>query len=203
VGDQPPINDNNNHAAEFEFKGRWYHVYHNRVVAKKAGIPTGFRRNLALETFDYAPDGSIRKVEYTADSVAQVGHLDPYVRVEGETFSAEHGVETEPCDKGGMSVAKVKQGDWLRVSGVDFGSKGATRFLAEVASGTQGGTIELRLGDPEGRVIGRCAVGGTGGWQAWQTVTCPLETTVGVQQLFLRFVGGEGQLLSLNYWRME
>nr|AIA95226.1 CAZy families CBM6/GH43 protein [uncultured Sorangium sp.] len=53
VGDQPPINNNNNHAAEFPFKDRWYHVYHNRIVAKEAGIPTGFRRNLAIEEFEY------------------------------------------------------------------------------------------------------------------------------------------------------
>ncbi len=203
VGDQPPINDNNNHAAEFEFKGRWYHVYHNRIVAKMAGIPTGFRRNLALETFDYNPDGSIRKVVYTADSVAQVGHLDPYTRVEGETFSAQQGVETEPCDKGGMSLALVKQGDWIKISGVDFGAKGATRFVAEVASATQGGTIEVRLGGVEGRVVGRCVVPSTGGWQAWKTMSCALEKTTGVQDVFLRFTGSEGPLLSLNYWKVE
>ena len=83
VADQPPLNFNdNNHSAQFEFKGRWYHIYHNRIVAKQAGIPTGFRRNLGIEEFSFNDDGSIKKVTYTTNGVAQLGHLNPYVRVE-------------------------------------------------------------------------------------------------------------------------
>ena len=109
VGDQPPINNNNNHAAQFELKGHWYHVYHNRIVAKQAGIPTGFRRNLALEEFSFNEDGTIKKVTCTTNGVTQLGRLDPFTRVEGETFNAQNGVETEPCSEGGMGVRR-KQG---------------------------------------------------------------------------------------------
>ena len=49
----PPINDNNNHAAQFEFKGRWYHAVVIIVVAKQAGIPTAFRRNPVIEEFQF------------------------------------------------------------------------------------------------------------------------------------------------------
>lgn len=63
VADQPPLNNNNNHAAQFKFKDRWYHVYHNRIVANEAGIPTEFRRNIAIEQFDFNDDGTIKKVE--------------------------------------------------------------------------------------------------------------------------------------------
>lgn len=203
VADQPPINNNNNHAAIFELNGTWYHVFHNRIVAQQAGIPTGFRRNLALEQLRYQADGSIQQVTYTTDGVVQSEPVDPFVRIEGETFSAQAGVETEPCAAGGMNLTALESGDWIRVSGVDFGENRAIRFTAQVASGLAGGTIELRLNRPDGTLIGSCAVGNTGGWQQWTAVSGPVSGASGVQDLYLRFVGGDGPLLNLDCWNME
>lgn len=203
VGDQPPINNNNNHAAQFEFKGRWYHVYHNRIVAKQAGIPTGFRRNIAIEEFGFNEDGSIKKVTYTTNSVAQLGHLNPYVRVEGETFNAQSGVETEPCSEGGMNLANLDNGDWMKIVGVDFGAKGAKKFAARVASAESGGNIELRLGGVDGKLVGTCKVENTGGWQNWKDVSCVVSGATGVQDLYLKFTGGEKALFNLDHWKFE
>ena len=203
VADQPPINNNNNHAAQFEFKGHWFHVYHNRIVAKEAGIPTGFRRNIALEEFSYNEDGTIKKVTFTTNGVAQLGHLDPYVRVEGETFNAQKGVKTEPCNEGGMNLTDLNNGDWVRVVGVDFGAKGAKKFNARVASAEKGGNIELRVGALDGKLIGVCKVENTGGQQTWKTVSTEVSDIVGVQDLYLKFTGGDGPLFNLNYWIFE
>lgn len=203
VADQPPINNNNNHAAIFEFKGQWYHVYHNRIVAHEAGIPTGFRRNLALERLDYEADGSIRKTTYSTDGVPQQGHIDPYVRVEGETFYAQQGLKTDTSSAGGMAVSWASAGSWLRLRGVDFGSDGARSFSARIASGSEGGSIELHLGSLEGQLVGTVATGGTGGWQNWRDVSCEVKGATGVQDLYLKFVGAKGALLSLDYWRFE
>ena len=200
VADQPPVNNNNNHAAQFEFKGQWYHVYHNRIVAKEAGIPTGFRRNLALDRFTFNDDGTIKKTELTPDGVPQVGHLNPFVKVEGETFAAQKGIETEPCAEGGMDVCQIENGDWLKIRGVDFTAKGARKFAARVASATQGGKIEIRLGTPEGALVGTCEVANTGGTQTWKTVTCEVKEATGVQDLCLKFTGDAGSLFSLDSW---
>lgn len=203
VAGQPPVNDNNNHAAQFEFKGRWYHVYHNRVVAKQAGIPTAFRRNLAIEEFAFDAAGTIQKVTFTTNGVAQIGHLNPYDRVEGETFNAQSGVETEPCSAGGMNLTDLNNGDWVRVVGVDFGSQGAKQFTARVASAESAGSIELRLGALDGKLIGTCQVEGTGGWQVWKEVSSTVTGATGVQDLYLRFTGGAGALFNLDFWKFE
>jgi arabinoxylan arabinofuranohydrolase len=203
VADQPPINNNNNHAAQFEFKGHWYHVYHNRIVARQAGIPTGFRRNLAIEEFGFNDDGSIKKVTYSTNGVVQLGHLNPYVRVEGETFNAQSGIETEPCSEGGMNLTDIHHGDWVRVVGVDFGSKGAKKFTARVASAGQGGDIELRLGGVDGKLIGTCKVVNTGGGQQWKDVSCEVTGATGVQDLYLKFTGGDGALFNVDFWKFE
>lgn len=202
VADQPPINNDNNHASEFSFKGKWYHVYHNRIVAKEAGIPTGFRRNIAIESFDFNADGSIQKVEYTTDGVKQVGHLNPYKRVEGETFYRQSGIETEPCSVGGMNLTSLDDGDWIELYGVDFGKEGALKFLAQVAAEKAGGIIELRLDAPDGQLIASCDVPVTGDMQEWKMVECPVEKTKGVHHLFLKFKGDGASLFNLNFWKL-
>lgn len=199
IAEQPPINNNNNHAAQFEFKGQWYHVYHNRIVAKQAGIPTGFRRNIALERFSFKADGSIEKVTYTEDGVPQVGHVNPFARVEAETFAAQSGIETEPCSAGGMNLCQISNGDWVKIRGVDF-ARGAKRFVAKVACAGEGGKIEIRLEGPEGKVVGTCEVGKTGGAQEWKNAVCTVSGLAGVKDLCLRFTGGEGDLFNLDSW---
>lgn len=204
LADQPPSNKgDNNHASQFLFKDRWYHVYHNRIVAQQAGIPMGFRRNIAIEEFGFNDDGSIKQVVYTTNGVSQLGHLNPYERVEGETFNAQSGVETEPCSEGGMDLAYLDNGEWIRIIGVDFGGKGAKKFMAHVASAEQGGNIELRLGSTEGKLIGTCKVESTGGWQTWKNVSCEISGAIGVQDLYLKFTGGTKPLLNLDYWKFE
>lgn len=203
VSDQPPINNNNHHAAQFEFKGHWYHVYHNRIVAKEAGIPTGFRRNLALEEFEYDSDGSIKKVKFTPNEVKQQGTLNPFVKVDAETFNAQKGVETIPCGEGGMCLTELANGDWVKVVGVDFSSREVTKFNARVACDGAGGKIEIRLGSPDGKLVGTCAVAGTGGAQKWQAVSCDISGASGKTDLCLVFTGGEGNLFNLDCWKFE
>lgn len=201
VAGQPPSNNNNNHAAIFELNGAWYHVYHNRIVATQAGIPTVYRRNLAIEALDYNADGTIRQVTYTTDGVPQAGHLDPYARVEAETMNAQSGVETEPCSEGGLQVSELDAGDWVRVRGVDFGAAGASEFAARVASGTAGGAIELRLGSDTGALIGTLPVPATGSSQTWMTLTCSVSGATGVQDLYLKFTGAGALPFKLNWWQ--
>lgn len=203
VGKQPPLNNNNNHAAEFEFKGHWYHVYHNRIVATEAKIPTGYRRNLALEEFSYADDGAINEVEYTEDGVKQLGHVNPFEQVEAETFAAQKGIETGKSSAGGMCLTELENGDWVTIKGVDFGSSGAKSFAAKVASETKGGTIELRLGGPEGKLIGSCEVSATGGWQEWKNAVGEVSGATGVHDLCLRFSGGDGPLMNFDFWKFQ
>ena len=204
VAAQPPLNFNdNNHSAQFAFKGRWYHVYHNRIVAKQAGIPTGFRRNLAIEELYFDADGGIRRVEYTTNGVAQIAPLNPFTRVEGETFCAQSGVETAAGRDGGMYLTELDNGDWIKVAGIDFGTKGPKKFLARVASAAGGGNIELRLGEREGRLIGTCKVNSTGGDEEWKEVSCEVSDVTGVHDLYFVFTGGEKPLLNLDYWKFE
>ena len=201
VAGQPPSNNNNNHAASFNFNGNWYHAYHNRHVATQAGIPTVYRRNLALENLNHNVDGTIQQIAYTTNGVTQTANVDPYARVEAETMAGQSSIETEPCSEGGMNVTAISNNDWILVRGVDFGTT-ATGFSARVA-GTTGGAIELRLDSLAGLLIGTCSVPSTGGPQSWTTVTCPVNTATaqGVRDLYLKFTGTGDGLFNMNWWQ--
>ncbi|MEU4420329.1 family 43 glycosylhydrolase [Actinoplanes sp. NPDC024001] len=185
-----------NHAGVIDFNGNSYFFYHNGALPGGGG----FTRSVAVERFSYRADGTIPTITMTTGGAPQVGTLNPYVRQEAETIAWSSGVETEPASEGGLNVGFLDNGDYIKVKGVAFGA-GATSFSARVASATAGGRIELRLGSPTGTLAGTCTVPGTGGWQTWTTVTCPVSNATGTQDLYLRFTGGTGSLFNVNWWQ--
>jgi arabinoxylan arabinofuranohydrolase len=185
-----------NHAGITDFKGGSYFFYHNGALPGGGG----FTRSVAVEKFSYNADGSIPAMNMTTEGAPQVGTLDPYVRQEAETIAWGSGIETEPSSEGGMNVGWIENGDHIKVKGVAFGA-GASSFTTRVASGTSGGRVELHLDSPTGPTIGTCTVPGTGGWQTWSTVSCPVTGATGTRDLYLRFAGGSGFLFNMNWWQ--
>jgi beta-xylosidase len=186
-----------NHAGLTDFKGGSYFFYHNGALPGGGG----FTRSVAVEKFTYNSDGTIPQMNMTSGP-PQVEALNPYVRQEAETIAWGSGIETERSSEGGMNVGWIENGDWIKVRGAAFGA-GATRFTARVASASAGGTLEVRLGGANGTVVGRCTVPGTGGWQQWTTVSCPVSGASGTQDVYFRFAGGSGYLFNVNWWQFS
>lgn len=204
VSSQPPLNDhNNNHSAQFKFKDRWYHVYHNRIVAREAGIPTGFRRNLGIEEFQFEEDGSIRQVEFTTSGVEQTAAADPYSRFEAETFSAQMGVKSEPCGDGGMCLRELRDDAWVRVSGLDFAERAPKKFNARIAGGGAGCRIEVRLDAPDGELVATCEVPAAGQGGEWRNVSAPVTGIAGKSDLYFVFRGGASESFKFDCWKFE
>ncbi|KAJ3119647.1 hypothetical protein HK098_005281 [Nowakowskiella sp. JEL0407] len=186
-----------NHPGIIDFSGNSYFFYHNGALPGGSG----YTRSVAVERFVYNSDGTIPTIKMTSTGPPQIGTLNPYVRQEAETMAWSSGIEIEACSEGGMDVASINNGDYIKVKGVAFGN-GAKSFSARVASANSGGNIEIRLGSATGTLVGTCIVSGTGGWQTWTTVTCPISGATGTQDLFLRFTGsGSGFLLNFNWWQ--
>jgi beta-xylosidase len=187
-----------NHAGVIDFSGSSYFFYHNGALPGGGG----FTRSVAVERFSYNANGTIPTLNMTAAGAPQVGTLNPYTRQEAETIAWESGVETEPSSEGGMNVGWIENADYVKVKGAAFGA-GAPSFTARVASATSGGRIELRLGGANGTLVGTCGVPGTGGWQTWTSVTCPVTGATGTHDLYLRFAGGGGYLFNVNWWQFN
>jgi hypothetical protein len=185
-----------NHPGVIDFNGNSYFFYHNGALPGGGG----FTRSVAVERFTYGADGSIPTITMTTAGPPQIATVNPFQRQEAETAAWSSGVETEPASEGGMNVANIENGDYVKVKGVAFGT-GATSFTARVASATSGGRIEVRLGSPTGTTAGTCTVPGTGGWQAWTSVSCAVSGVTGTQDLYLRFAGGSGYLFNVGWWQ--
>lgn len=185
-----------NHPGVIDFNGGSYFFYHNGALPGGGG----YTRSVAVERFAYNADGTIPTITMTSGGAPQVGTLNPYVRQEAETIAWETGVETERSSEGGMNVGWIENNDSIKVKGVAFGG-GATAFTARVASATSGGRIEVHLDGVNGPLAGTCTVAGTGGWQTWATVTCPVSGATGTRDLYLKFTGGSGNLFNVNWWQ--
>ncbi|HEY1093915.1 MAG TPA: glycoside hydrolase family 43 protein [Glycomyces sp.] len=185
-----------NHAGVIDYKGGSYFFYHNGALPGGGG----FTRSVAVEKFAYNADGTFPQINMTTAGAPQVGSLNPYVRQEAETIAWESGIETERASQGGMNVGWIENGDWIKVKGAAFGT-GARTFTARVASANAGGSIEVRLDSPTGTKVGTCTVTGTGGWQNWSSVSCPVSGATGTHDLYLKFAGGSGYLFNVDWWQ--
>ena len=119
-----------------DYKGKTYLFYHNGALPGGGG----FHRSVCVDEMKFNPDGSVVQMDMTKEGVAPVATLNPYQRVEAETIAWESGVETKPASQGGMVVCDINDGDYIKVMNVDFGDKGAAKFMASVAGAADGGS---------------------------------------------------------------
>jgi len=193
--DGSPIPGNNNHHRIFQFQGRWYIVYHTKILQVAwdehiEEINEGWNyRSTSIDTVTINSDGTIKQVEGTRTGVQQVGSFNPYQSTDASTMAVMAGIKTaEYSGAAGkaMKVTGIDSGDWLALRGVQFGSNGATKFKCRVtppASGT--GAIQIRQGGLDGPVVGYVIV------ESGQTeITVDLlRTVIGLQNLVFVFHG--------------
>jgi len=118
--------------------------------------------------------------------VAPSGKSGEASRIPAARMAAQQGVQSAACSEGGECIGWIDAGDWARYDNVNFDQLGGEAEL-RVASATQGGVVELRLGEPNGELLGSCKVPSTGGWQAWVSVKAKLKPVSGIKPLCLAF----------------
>ncbi|MFB6820635.1 beta-1,3-glucanase family protein [Streptomyces virginiae] len=142
----------------------------------------------------------------TPTATATGGGVSAFSTIQAEAFNAQSGAQVEACSDGGggSAVGHLSNGDWLKFSAVAFGSTGATRFDARVASGAAGGVsglVQVRLDSPTATPVGGFAVANTGGWQAWRTVPADIRRTTGTHDVYLTFDSGQpSDFVNVNWF---
>lgn len=190
-----------NHSGVADYKGKSYFFYHNGKLPNGGG----FGRSICVEPFEYNADGTIPLIKPTTAGAPAVGYLDPYKRVEAETMAWSKGITTEPNAETGVYVADIHDGDFIKLSNVNFMSGGPKVFGAAVASALRGGMIEVRMDAPDGPVVAELNVPGTGGWENWTYLETPAKIEVpGVHDIYLMFKGRKGpKLFNFDYWQFK
>ena len=201
VLDNPALNGtninkgNNNHASIVEYKDKWYIFYHDRRLSDQV-----YKRSVSVDLVTYNNDGTLMNLTKVTTGVPQIKNLNPYDTIQAETINQQSGIKTDVCSEGGIMVNQIAANDFIRIKGVDFGTDGATKFEVRAASGSSGGSIELRLGKKDGTLVGTCDIAGTGGWTTWKTFESKVENCKGVNDLYLVFKGS-GEPYRLNWYR--
>ncbi len=195
-----------NHPGIIDFKGKSYVFGFNYKLNWEQTDVHRERRSVCVAEMTYNPDGTIQKLPWWNDEgVAQIGAFNPYAQVDAATICYEKGVKTKPRsgENQGVYVAAVENGAYIKIKGVDFGSKGATNFLASVATVTDGTTITMRLDSETGKAIGTLKVKSTGAWDKWETQSCNIKGAGGVHDLYLKFFGNGSPLMNVDWWKFE
>ena len=164
-----------------------------------------------MDKISFAENGEIIPAKFTNGDIKQLKNVNAFARIEAELLAAQSGVEVENLyladKKTGVALTDLHDGSWSAVSGIDFGA-GASIFKAIVASEREGGSIELWIDGGEkngGTRIGICQVPATGGIDSWKEVSCDIEGTSGVHNLYLIYKGkqAEGTLFRFDSYMFE
>jgi len=186
-----------NHSGVVDYKGNSYFFYHSQDLPNGQG----FRRSVCVEQYQYNADGTIPTIVPTKEGVTKsLANVNALSRNEAETMAYSKGLKTASEKSAGVYVTRINNGDYVKVSSVDFG-KGAKSFEANVAASTNSGKIEMRLDGIDGPLMGTCEVSATGGDMSWKTLKCKTKTIRGIHDLYLVFTGGEGDLFNFNWWK--
>ncbi|MCG8699484.1 MAG: carbohydrate-binding protein, partial [Bacteroidales bacterium] len=118
-------------------------------------------------------------------------------KIEAELFTKQSGIGTETTSDagGGKNVGWINNGDWTEYK-VDVTQGGSYDVGFRVATGSSGGTINVKVNNVK---VGSVKVSNTGGWQNWKTVSTKLNLSTGVKTLKFEYTGGAGFLFNLNW----
>ena len=215
---RPTQRDRGNHPGICDYKGRSYVFGQNYDLMHLETFVHHERRSVSATEITYNADGTIQEVPYWLDQqpLRQLHWLDPYRRVEAETMawgfglkSAKMGIQNtgvvkdmpESTGKRNMHIFDIDDGEYIRLRGVDFGSRGAKSFCMTAAA-TGRCTITLRLDSRQGPAIGTLDITGTGDAEKYRTFTAKVRGASGVHDLYLCFSQASGDV-RLDWWQFR
>ncbi|GGK22146.1 carbohydrate-binding protein [Salinarimonas ramus] len=130
---------------------------------------------------------------------------DPAVqRFEAEDYDATSGVGVFRQGMG-WKIGDTQDGDWVRYDTVSFGADPLAEhsLTLTVAAGTQGGTVQIRSGGPDGELLAIAEIENTGGWTSFRDITVDLGRLSGEHDLYFVFDGNASSIGDVDRFRIE
>lgn len=170
-GPHPGMGTNNNHSHLQKFQGKYYYLYHGAPLMeswRNAGViddKTSIFRSICVNKATVNEESAaISQVTPSLEGVTQIKNVNPYERQQAETMASCGGIDYEDFtnikkngkintlgnDASENMQVKMKDGSWINVRKLDFGTAGADRFTLR-AKGT--GTLEIRTSRQAGRPL--------------------------------------------------
>jgi len=133
------------------------------------------------------------------------GGSSAFSQIAATSASASHNATAEATADtgGGQDFGQLANGAWTEYPNINFGTSGATQFVARVASGAAGGVsglVNVHLDSLTNPSIGSFAIANTGGWQSWRTVPANISRVTGTHTVFLSFDSGQPAPFVSMHW---
>ena len=200
---KPDKRSSGNHPGIIDYKGRSYVFGFNFRLNFMETDVHHERRSVCIEEFKYNPDGTIPELPWWSETgVNQIGSLYPFKRVEAETINWSQGLSTQKAEHSSeIYITNISNNDFIKVKGVDL-AKGAKKFEAYIAAANSG-SIEIRIDDKAGNLLGTLNVKPTGSNRNWKTMVCDIKSVKGVHDVYLVFKGEGDDLFNLDWWQLK
>jgi beta-xylosidase len=198
---RPTDRDRGNHPGICDYKGHSYVFGQNYDLMHLETFEHHERRSVSATEIQYQADGTIKEVPYWLDQkpLQQLHWLNPYQRVEAETMAWGYGLNIVGVVN--TCITDLNDGEYIRVRGVDFGSKSARQFcMTAAAKGSA--TVTLHLNSQDGPVIGSFTIRDTGSTDRFRQFTTKVKGATGVHDLYLTFDKTSGDV-RLDYWQFK
>ena len=182
------------HAASLD--GRGYAFPYDDVVPDGGDDQSGAVNDPNPSILTVAIGGDAGIIPPTPPNPPQSTVISAYSQIQAAAYNSNNGTQTQPTADtgGGNNVGWIHNGEWLGYRDIDFGSQGATQFIARVASGAADGVsglVQVALDSPNATPVGSFAVANTGGWQSWTTIPANISSVTGTHTVYLTFASGQ------------
>jgi hypothetical protein len=175
------------HQSIVEYRGEWLLFYHDRDLSPDFDKA----RSIRADRLFFNDDGTIKKVVPTLRGVGLVEATRP-IQIDRYSAISDAGVAVSflnpSTPRDGWKITLTDGAAWVRFNEVDFRQGGQSSMEMRAVS-ANGGTIEIRLDQPDGPVLSRATIErGT----EWQTRSSPAEAApAGVHDLFVKLIGSD------------
>lgn len=194
----------NNHHCVFSFQGEWYITYHARTLEKKMGIEHGYR-STHIDCVTIADDGSIGRIEQTDNGRTQLKNVDPYVENTAVNASLMVGTSASPLDSiakkygsGNMFLDSIDTGDYIKVSGVDFGDNAPAEIILNAANTTEDTELYFTIDLPKATPFALIRTGASDKETFTQYCATISTELTGIHDLYIVCANGEN--VQLRDW---
>ena len=184
------------HGNFFNWHNQWYYACNDKSQPDRSSY-----RDSCLSYVHYRDNGEMAPIRLDAIGVGQYDAKQP--RIEAEDYFDMENAEVKECPAGGFEVRGLRAGSRLVYPNIKNLPPNATVYFNAASGNPNGGSIEIREGGANGELLGTCTVPNTGGWDKYQTISCPLINSSGKKSLCLTFKGGAKELLRLDWLKFS
>lgn len=202
---RPTEKSRGNHPGIIDYKGNSYVFGLNYDLLRRETPEHRERRSVSVAKMTYNPDGTINEVPYWSETkLEQIGSFNPYRKVQAVTMAWGYGLKTEQSANNKMYLTHIDNNEYLCVRGVDFGAKGAKKFIVNAACDSMEGLIEIRLDGADGPLVGTVKVKPIGSSDIYELMSCSIKGAKQIHDLYLCFKSKKANdLFKLDYWEFK